>query len=408
MSETILHLDKHVLLCFDTPVDETLISEYNALQLSFCGRVFHDDNIPWEAIAQDATIYFCGDLSKLSKKTANYIGLRLRVVKELAYNQCESDTSQFIGIGQIPVNQHNVAVYFRGVLGPEIDYFDTIRSEHTFQSLTESNKPDQSFRKGIYLSKVYNAGEETRFNLLRCSTNLGGPTLNLASTDKEILKLANNLAKQHFSHPAAFNHVLAQVYENTTVKSGHTFKERKARIKSHADKTKDMPRNGMIAFCTIYSSDVYNHDRSPTDLFDYQHKKISVLTRLRFKLKESVQDKTLTSQFTVLLYPNSILIIPLSTNRLYTHEIVPPPLEIANIPTRLGYVIRCSDTEAVFKHGKTFIMREGVEVEMDKPNEDDIASLKTLYYRENTTDELVSYNDINFSLNNGDYMKPME
>lgn len=25
MSETILHLDKHVLLCFDNPVDDTLI-----------------------------------------------------------------------------------------------------------------------------------------------------------------------------------------------------------------------------------------------------------------------------------------------------------------------------------------------------------------------------------------------
>lgn len=383
-------------------------SEYNNLQLTFCGHVFYDDNIPWETIAKDATIYFCGDFSRLSETTAAHAGLRLKVVKELSYNHCESDTCQFIGIGQVPVNQHNAAVYFRGVLNPEIDYFNTIHSEHTFQCLTESDKPNQSLRKGIYLSKVYTTGVETRFNLLRCSTNLDGPTLNFASTDQEILKLANNLAKQQFSHPAVFNHVLAQVYENTTVKSGHTVKERKARIKSHADKTKDMPRNGMIAFCTIYSSDVYNHKRSLTDPFDYQYKKISVLTRLRFRLKELVQGETLAPEFTVLLYPNSILMIPLSTNRLYTHEIVPPTLDVANIPTRLGYVIRCSDTEAVFRDGKTFIMREGVEVEMSKPSQDDIACLKALYFRENTTDELLSYKDINFSLNNGDYMKPVE
>jgi hypothetical protein len=275
--------------------------------------------------------------------------------------------------------------------------------------LTESNKPDRSFRKGIYLSKVQKAAEETRFNLLRCSTNLDGPTLNFGSTDQEIIELVNNLAVQHFSRPAAFNHVLAQIYENTKLygPTGDVVKEKKARIKSHADKTKDMPSNGMIAFCSFYSDDVYTHETSPTDPFDYQYKGTSVLTRLRFQLKKTVVDHSLIEQFTVVLYPNSILMIPLSTNRLYTHEILPPSLDVDNIPTRLGYVIRCSDTEAVFKNGKTFILRDGKEIELERPIPKGVYNLKGLYFQENTTDEVISYQDINFSLNDGDYTEPM-
>lgn len=386
--------------------------EYNTLQSTFCGRVFYDDDIPWETIPQDAAIFFCGDISKLPPKTASHAGSRLKVIRELSSNHSESDTCQStIGLGHVPINHHNAAIYFRNVLSPETDYFTTIHSEHEFQRLTESDKPSHSLRKGIYLSKVHTSSAgETKFNLLRCSTNLSGPTLAFGSTDTEILALANTLATQHFSHPAEFNHVLAQVYSNTTVQSGSTTKERKARIKAHADKTKDMPRNGMIAFCTIYSSDVYNHQRSRSDTFDYQYKNISVLTRLRFRLKDSVRGpETLEREFSVPLYPNSILMIPLSTNRLYTHETVPPSLDISNIPTRLGYVIRCSDTAAVFRDGKTFIVREaGEEVEMGRPSGDDVAGLRERYFRENTTDEVVEYGDVNFSLNNGDYTRPME
>lgn len=101
--------------------------------------------------------------------------------------------------------------------------------------------------------------------------------------------------------------------------------------------------------------------------------------------------------------------IPLSTNRLYTHETVPPALDISNIPTRLGYVIRCSATAAVFRDGKTFIVREGgEEVEMGSPGGGDVGWLRERYFRENTTDEVVEYGDVGFSLNNGDYMRPVE
>jgi hypothetical protein len=64
----------------------------------------------------------------------------------------------------------------------------------------------------------------------------------------------------------------------------------------------------------------------------------------------------------VTLYPESAFFMPLSTNRLYTHEIRPSGLDASLLPTRLGYVVRCSSTEAVHKHGQTFIKTQGNEL----------------------------------------------
>ena len=45
------------------------------------------------------------------------------------------------------------------------------------------------------------------------------------------------------------NHVLAQIYQNTTVREV----PKKACIPAHSDKTKDMPmEDELIAFCTLY------------------------------------------------------------------------------------------------------------------------------------------------------------
>src|SRR5690606_15009020 len=100
------------------------------------------------------------------------------------------------------------------------------------------------------------------------------------------------------------------------------------------------------AFCTFYK--------------DFMNKKFdingtSVLTKLRFRLKKTVTDSDLVKSFDVVLYPNSVFMISLSTNRLYTHEIIPSVLPIDRIPVRMGYVIRCSKTKAVYKDDKTYM-----------------------------------------------------
>ena len=133
----------------------------------------------------------------------------------------------------------------------------------------------------------------------------------------------------------------------------------------------------------------------------------SVLTRLRFKLKTSVTEKHgLPEQFSITLYDNSMFVIPLSTNRLYTHEIAPPSLPSEKIPTRLGYVIRCSKTEATHKNGETFVKVGDQMMPLVPPTEADRVELKELYLQENLTDKTPEYGTVLYSMNTGDYLEP--
>jgi hypothetical protein len=88
-------------------------------------------------------------------------------------------------------------------------------------------------------------------------------------------------------------------------------------------------------------------------------------------------------------------------------EIIPSSLPIDNIPTRLGYVIRCSNKVAVYKENQTFIFDNEKLIKLEEPEKSSIRELKTLYFKENTTEEMIEYNGFNFSLNDGDYKKPI-
>jgi hypothetical protein len=152
-------------------------------------------------------------------------------------------------------------------------------------------------------------------------------------------------------------------------------KQKKAKIKAHSDKTKDLPENAIIAFCSFSKSYSFcqfndpnlNIKKSKDDFFDCcysraKSNKTTVLTKLKFRLKDTVQDQSLVKKFSLTLYPNSVFLIPLSTNRFYTHEIQPSILPIDLIPTRMGYVIRCSNTMAVFKNDQTYILNNGEDI----------------------------------------------
>ena len=172
-----------------------------------------------------------------------------------------------------------------------------------------------------------------------------------------------------------------------------------------------MPSNALMAFTTFYH---FDQDQSSYNKegFDIRMGNTSVLTRLLFKRKHCVKDTTLVPQFSVTLYPNSVFVIPLSTNRQYTHEIKPSGLPIDKIPTRLGYVIRSSKTRAMHKHGQTYIcVSQDAKNDEWKPlreiTDDDIETIRTLYYEENTTDEIINYGDVFVSMNEGDYKQPL-
>ena len=353
------------------------------------------------------TVYLCGDISEISGRHLD-AAARVFVVRELSHGYEDADGPwPLVGLGRVPIGVHGVGVYYRRFFELGDDHFGRIQAEHEFQSLTESTKPGTAHRSGIYLTPVTQDGDGLHFRLLRCSTNFSGPTESFQPTDTHIVDALNREAATVFQDPAPLNHVLAQIYHNTSATAER--KQSKAKISSHADKTKDMPVNGIMAFCTFYDG-LDKLQPLADDAFDYGVKRISGLTKLNFRLKEPAEARDgveLPSQFTVTLYPGSVFFMPLSTNRFYTHEIRPSMLDADQLSTRLGYVVRCSNAEAVHASGQTFLKLNGDLVQLEPPTEEGMDELRRLYAEENRTSSFIDYGDkILFSMNAGDYVAP--
>lgn len=271
---------------------------------SFCGRVFYNVE-EFNKFANDLNgkilVYVCGDakedeLLKLDRKNV----AELKVVLEWSslnfINFILKNDASLVSVGGVPVNVHNVAVLFPQFFN-EQNYFREINRAHIFQDLKLSNKPGTAFRKGIYLTPVEQTEEGLKFRLLRCSTNLNGPTDNFRKIDQVIVGKVNQVRPFFLKGSDELNHVLAQTYHNSVTEDG---KQKKATIKAHSDKTKDMPKNGVMAFCTFYEN--YDGDtftdanekgwkRSDEDRYDWGYGKgVSILTRLKFQLKQEAYE----------------------------------------------------------------------------------------------------------------------
>lgn len=359
------------------------------------------------ALAQK-TVYLCGDVSGVSDGLLQAAD-RVFVIRELSrgYQEDGGRPWAVVDLGRVPIRVHGAGVYYRRFFDLDADHFGRIREEHAFQSLTESTKPGTAHRSGIYLTPVTQKADELHFRLLRCSTNFSGPTESFRATDTDIVDALNREAATVFGDPAPLNHVLAQIYHNTLATAER--KQAKAKISAHADKTKDMPGNGIMAFCTFYEG-LDTLKPLADDAFDYGLKNVSGLTKLHFRLKDAASEQdgvALPPQFTVTLYPGSVFFMPLSTNRLYTHEIRPSMLGAEVLPTRLGYVVRCSNAEAVHKNGDTFLKLDGELVKLEPPTPEGMDELRRLYAEENRTSSFIDYGDeILFSMNMGDYDAP--
>jgi hypothetical protein len=404
-SENVISKDKNILIVLAG--NEEKSQELCNLIENFCGTVIESPSKMLEGDLVQKKIYACGDISKIKDFK---ISVPFYVIREISYHFEDLENIAFVGIGNVPIVVCNAGVFFRRFFEDENDYFNQIRVEHQFQDLTESTKPGTAFRKGIYLTEVLKEitpekNELLHYRLLRCSSNFSGPTENFRNTDTYIMNAMNEAVSYIFEKKTHLNHVLAQIYEN---RKADNDKEKKAKIKAHSDKTKDMPSEGLIAFCTFYEKTNFQHLKpSETDRFDWVLGKISGLTTLHFKLKSSVKDESLAKEFTVTLYPNSVFFIPLSTNRLYTHEIKPSILNIDKIPTRMGYVARCSNKEAVFMNNEVYIKENGELIKLQAMQQEGMAHLKETYRIENISEDAVEYGKIDFSMNSGDYQKPI-
>lgn len=403
-SENMISKDKNILVVLQENQLTTADLKYTIE--NFCGTVIKSFS-EIHASLDNKKIYVCGDIDQIKNDTNT-----LYIIKELSinYENCNKKNIHIIDLGKVPILISNAGVYFRNMFDKE--YFDKIKSEHIFQHLTESNKGSIALRKGIYLTKILkeeNAKEDEilHYRLLRCSSNFTGPTDNFRETDHIIMNALNDAAKYNFKEKTKVNHVLVQIYENK-VKTAENAKEVKSKIKAHSDKTKDMPKEGIIVFCTFYDETNFNQLKpSKKDKYDWCYKETSALTKLHFKLKNTVTDIDLEKEFSVTLYPNSAFLIPLSTNRLYTHEIRPSVLNVDKIPVRMGYVARCSNLEALHMNGQTYIKENGELIKLEEMTSEMMINLRNSYYEENMYEKKIEYGKVHFSMNSGDYDKPI-
>lgn len=424
---------QHLLITLNVVPDNDIVTQFNGSVYAINADKSNQSLTELANQAANKHVYICGDISVASRLSLSN-AKTVNIISALSYDYQGNtpDSWSVIDLGRVPISVHGLGVYYRRFFAADGNYFQRISAEHTFQSLTESTKPGVARRTGLYLTPVQENQEGRHFRLLRCSTNLACPTENFQATDNRIVNELNQVAADIFTNAAPLNHVLAQTYRNQSETQPN--KQAKARISSHADKTKDMPTNGIMAFCTFYDqlerlSPLAEHS------FDYGYKRHSGLTQLRFRKKtptkngadQSSNEKlinntsidALPNDFTITLYPDSVFYMPLSTNRLYTHEIRPSMLDASMLPTRLGYVVRCSNTEALHSNGQTYLKPLATtdlntktnvpltQVMLEPATSEGISELRKLYAEENRTANIIDYGRrFAFSMNEGDYLAP--
>ena len=397
---------RNVLIALDTTTKPSVALE--ALCANFAGVVVTSALQALPPVDEGYWLYVVGDV----RASCAALGVDSGTVLAVDGASTNNDRCSVVRLGEVPIRIPGIGVLYPQFFREEDRLYDCLTAAHTFQPLQEGNKPGISYRKGIYITHVEETAKGCEFNLLRCSTNLGGPTDDCRSDDYAILSAVNDLRMQTFEDSAELNHVLAQEYHN--VVSEETGKMKKASISTHSDKTKDMPRNATIAFATFYSWKGEDPSCVSTDAdnFDLLYKgKTSVYTRLDWRLKEGVEpSEDKPAKVSVTLPPGSVLLISLSANREYTHCTRPSVLPIDKIPTRLSYVMRSSKTVAVHRADGTTCIKaaDGTLTQMRAPTKDDLDDLRAKYALENSTADVINYGPlVPYSMNAGDYLRPL-
>ncbi len=73
----------------------------------------------------------------------------------------------------------------------------------------------------------------------------------------------------------------------------------------------------------------------------------------------------------------------------------------------MGYVLRCSDKKATFINGETFVKEGETWVKLSEMSDENMSNLKNSYQEENQTAHKIEYGKVDFSMNWGDYQKPI-
>ena len=70
-------------------------------------------------------------------------------------------------------------------------------------------------------------------------------------------------------------------------------------------------------------------------------------------------------------------------------------------------MVRCSNLEALHTNDQTYIKENGKLIKLEKMNLELQEDLRNSYYEENMSEDVIEYGKVHFSMNLGDYEKPI-
>ena len=149
-------------------------TEIQSLQGGFCGEtVFSLEDVA-DRLKEEKKklVYIAGDVQLIWKTIPEFFRTSTFVITDYSYHLEEvkkSFTPLEVRVGQVPRNVHGVGVWLPDFFDSKTDYFEEVQKAHPFRSLRLSTKPDEAYRTGTYLSRVWQEEKKTHFHLLRCS-----------------------------------------------------------------------------------------------------------------------------------------------------------------------------------------------------------------------------------------------
>lgn len=241
-------------------------------------------------------------------------------------------------------------------------------------SLLESSVDFEKTGKGRLGANLLDITSDQLYPIVRTTTAYAKPNQPFKEIHYELIKLikstvksTTNLTNQNIS----FNNAMIEIYDNSYKNMGY-----------HTDQSLDLVDDSYICIFSSYSVDNVNPDR---------------YLQIKNKSNDRVSD--------ICLKPNSIILFDTTTNKNHVHKIYLNNLN-RNQHKWLGITFRLSKTFIKFINEIPYFSHNNKPLKLASAEE--LLLMRHLKYLENTlTDYVYPYDQINFTISNGEFIEPV-
>ena len=154
MNENSTLVKKNILICSDIDNIIKCTDDYKSIATNFVGRVFDNDitEVTDLTFKERGAIFVCGNVSSIRKLfRQSHLSIiqsdkRIKIVQQLSYDHYPlQDDETLVGMDAVPIYLFDDVIYCRNYFTSNFNYFDEIKKQHSFLSLTESNKEENVF-----------------------------------------------------------------------------------------------------------------------------------------------------------------------------------------------------------------------------------------------------------------------